>query len=387
LVVLAGPGFVLAQAKSAAQPVTISAQALPATHPAMQSPQAASVLTATSITMKVQAAPAMTALAELSKQSGYEIRPYDARQTARGPSVSVEAVAQPFWAVLREICAKGNLNLYNNGGDTDRRIQIAPSNWGGQGMMKASASIKGPFMCTLSNLERINNVDMSKPGEVSRSISVQMNVFVEPKVHATQVSYQPVVDEAVDENGNSMVPEHRGDEHSSMQSGRGISWYASLTLPYPKSNPGHRIAKLSGHIGATLQLQSEPMEIDDPLNAAETTKSIGGRHFTFKSLKKEGDRYMLEIVFYRDGRDQQEFSQAFNESPSIKLTDAKGRAYRFYNSGGNGDGETITRRFTLQKRSRDAADAPGEPVKLVIEVPTATQNVPIPFELIDLPMP
>jgi hypothetical protein len=352
----------------------------------MQSPQAASVLSATPITMRVQSAPAMTALAELSKQSGYEIKPIDPRQTSRGPNVSVEAVAEPFWAVLRDICAKGNLNLYSNGGNEERRIQIAPSNWGGQGMMKASASVKGPFMCVLSNLERVNNVDMSKPDEVSRMINVQLNVFVEPKVHAMQISYQPVVDEAVDENGNSMMPEHPVDERNSMQSGRGICWYESLTLPYPKNNPGHRIAKLSGHMGATIQLQSEPIEIGDPLNAAETSKTIGGRHFTFKSLKKDGDRYMLELVFYRDGRNPQEFNQVFNESPTIKLTDAKGRAYGFYNSGGNGDGEKITRRFTLQKRSR-GEEAPGEPVKLVIEIATATQNVPIPFELLDLPMP
>jgi hypothetical protein len=232
---------------------------------------------------------------------------------------------------------------------------------------------------------------MATPQVVDRKVSIQINTFIEPSVTMSQVSYQAVIEEAVDDNGNSMIPPQQDDSGRHMQSSRGISWHGNFSLPYPATNPGKRIVKLKGHLPATLNLASEPIEIADPLKAQETTKTVGGkRKVTFKSLKKEGESYAMELTFYRDDTDQRQFHEIFNETITLKLTDAQNRQYRYHNSGGQGSGDTITRRFTFQpppKRTSAEAGGASEPVKLVIEVPTGRQEIAIPFELVDLPLP
>jgi hypothetical protein len=63
-----------------------------------------------------------------------------------------------------------------------------------------------------------------------------------------------------------------------------------------------------------------------------------------------------------------------------------------WSSGGSSDGQKVTRQFTFNRRAVDgrriasSPDAP-EPDKLVIEIPTDVQDVAIPFELVDLPLP
>ena len=343
------------------------------------------------VSLKVQNVPAVAAFTELAKQSGYEIRPgYDGmftqRQRGHNLNVTLDIQNQPFWVVVREIGSRGSINLYDSGGNEDRVIQIAPGNYGGDGALRAAASIRGPFLVVVGNLQRINTVNMAKPAEVDRKIAVQIRTYIEPKIVTSQVSYEPMIEEAVDDNGNSMNIPPR--EHDNMQSGRGVSWYGHFQLPYPTTNPGKRIAKIKGNIPATIQLASEPMEIADPLKASETTKTLGKRTVTFKSLSKNGENYNLALVFYRDqSADNDAYNRMWNETIPMKLTDANNRAYRYYNGGGNGSGDSITRNFTFQPNSSTRANKPGEPTKLTIEVPTGTMEIAIPFELVNLPMP
>ena len=355
-------------------------------------PELAKAVAPRLVSLKVQNVPALTAFTELAKQSGYEIRPgYDGmftqRQRGHNLNVTLDIQNQPFWVVVREIGSRGSINLYDSGGSEDRTIQIAPGNYGGDGALRAAASIRGPFLVVVGDLQRVNSVNMAKPGEVDRKIAIQIRTYVEPKIVASQVSYEPVIEEAVDDNGNSMNVPPR--EHDNMQSGRGVAWYGHFQLPYPTTNPGKRIAKIKGHIPATIQMASEPMEIADPLKASETTKTLGKRKVTFKSLTKNGDNYNLALVFYRDANaDNEAYNRLWNETIPMKLTDANNRAFRYYNSGGSGSGDSITRNFTFQPPSgRTGANKPGEPTKLTIEVPTGTMEIAIPFELVNLPMP
>jgi hypothetical protein len=241
-------------------------------------------------------------------------------------------------------------------------------------------------MTLVTNIQRENTVQLNKPDVVNREIQIQICTFAEPKAVPTQYAYQPQVDEAIDDNGNAMTPETQSASQGSMQSGQGIGWNGYFQLPYPPSNPGKRIAKIRGHMAAIAQFGSEPIDITDPLKAAETTKTVGGQRITFKSLKKrDNGQYILELVYYRDGRDQNVFNQLYNTKVDLKLIDAKDGRYQFYNAGGHGDGESITREFNFSRRSNEP-NAP-EPTKLTIQVPTATQPIDIPFELVDLPMP
>jgi hypothetical protein len=377
----------------ATQPVIVSDKAFAPDDPAVaKTPAVATALTATLVNANFSNTPAMQAFADMAKQTGYKIELY---QGGGGPNrfgnVTYKASAQPFWAVMREICTRGNVGLYMWGDEDHDRIPILPSNYGDQNMFKASASVMGPYITIVTYLERVNTVNLAHPEKTERHIQIQMVTFAEPKAVPVQASWEASIDEAVDDNGNSMMPTAENRNNRNMQGSRGVSWQSNTNLPYPETNPGKRIAKLRGHSTAVVQLGSEPIDVPDPLKAAEMTKTVGGQRFTFKSLKKvdgQEGQYELSVVFYRDGKDPETFNQMWQMTPNLKLTDAKGEVFRFGGGGGNGDGEKITRQFRFYNRNggRNAAPA-AEPAKLVITVPSATQQVNVPFELADLPLP
>jgi hypothetical protein len=378
------------------QRAVVAPQAFKPDDPVMKAPQAAKALSATMVSATFENLPAMKAFAEMAKQSGYIIEPYagGGNNPTKYANVTAKIVDQPFWAAMREICTRGNVALYYYGDDEPGKIQLMPSNYGQQNMMKAAASIQGPYLSVVTNIDRVNTVNLATPDKTDRKVNLQIHTFAEPKARPMQYSYQPTIDDAVDDNGNKMVPDPNERQGPGMQSNRGISWYCYVQLPYPKSNPGKRIARVRGHIDAKVQLQSEPWEIADPLKAAETSKTVAGKKYTFKSLTKSGDNsgYKLEIVVNRGAdEDQNTFQQnAFNTEPVLKLTDASDGRYQPYSSGGTGGTDSVTRQFQFSRRGGGRAASekdPPAPTKLVIELPTATQDVPIPFELVDLPMP
>jgi hypothetical protein len=384
------------------QRAVVAPEAFKSSDPVMQSPQAAKALSATLVSARFENTPALEAFAELTKKTGYAIEPYDmggGSQTKYG-RVTVNIVNQPFWLAVREICTRANVSLNYYGGDSDpHTIQLMPSNYGQPHAMKAAVSIQGPYMTVINHLQRVNTVNMAEPEKVDRRVDLQVHTFAEPKARPTQYAYQPVIDEAVDENGNSMMPDPaERQEHT--QSARGVSFYSSVRLRYPTTNPGQRIARVRGHIDAKVQLQSEPWEIVDPLKATEQTRTFGAKKVTFKRFARSGSgQYIAEFVFHRgENEDQQAFQHsALQTEPALKLLDAANGRYQPWSAGGSSTDTEATRRFSFSRRDSGgrsaaapaAAAAPdaADPTKLVLEIPTEVKDVAIPFELVDLPLP
>src|SRR6185295_2370613 len=90
--------------------------------------------------------------------------------------------------------------------------------------------------------------------------------------------------------------------------------------------------------------------------------------------------YRLEFQFLRSDEQDQDFNKLWNEQIGLHLTDANGNEANFYQSGGTGNNEGITRYFSFRQLA-------GAPTKLVIDLSTGIQEINIPFELVNLPMP
>ena len=157
---------------------------------------------------------------------------------------------QPFWAVMtRDLHWRGNVNLYYYGGEEEEdRIPIMPSNYGNNGMMKAAASVQGPFLTFVTNLRRENTVSMSDPTVVERKINIQLYSFAEPKAVPMQIQYEPTVDEAADENGNSMMPD-REDNPRNMQSSRARRMVRLHVAGLPEGESGQADRQAQGAHG------------------------------------------------------------------------------------------------------------------------------------------
>jgi len=372
-----------APSQPATQPAIVSVDAFPAD--AKLAPELAAKFKAKLVTLNVTNMPALQAMTELAKVSGYTIKPaYDnvfSNGNRRPGNITISAVDQPFWSVFRDICVQGNISIYNNGGESDRTIRIAPGNYNGPSGMRGTVSIKGPFMFVPTYLERENSIHMASPNKVNRNIYVQSQMYVEPSATIAEMSYDPIVDEATDDHGNSMASDKLANRPTNMQQSRGIGSYCRMSMRYPTTNPGSHITTIKGHIAAMVAGGGGgTLEAPDPLNAAETTKTVAGRSITFHSLKKEGSRYVLELVMHRGDGDTQQFYRSFNAPLVCHLTDAKDEEATSYMMGGSGNGDSITRRFGF-----DAGANP--PTKLVVDVPGGLQQIDIPFELANLPLP
>ena len=356
----------------------------------------------TLITLKMTDVRPEAVMAEFAKQSGYEIQPGNDSMWQQGnlPNVSVAIDQQPFWAAFKQFCTDAGLVLYNSGSGS-RAIQLAPSNqYGGSSLFKCPASANGAFLVLVTNLQRTNSVDLSNSQNIQRNMSMQMQVMAEPKVRIVRFSYNPELTEAVDDKGNSLLIAGRSyDGGMNMSSSRGLMWNVSSSLQYP-ANAGQKIAKLRGRMRVMAQVRSEKIEIPDVLTAKDVSKTLDGHRMTLKEVKKTSDRqYQLTIVFYRDSMDQQKFYEMVN-NPTVRLLDSEGREFSFNgNYGGNSSGEQSEMKLgfsqgspggIIRRRIGDAgtpAPAGSEPAKLVWELATSTQEIFVPFEFTDLPLP
>ena len=94
-------------------------------------------------------------------------------------------------------------------------------------------------------------------------------------------------------------------------------------------------------------------------------------------------------MFYRDGRDGQQFHEMMN-NVSMALLDDEGHEFMLGGMmGSSGGADQIEAKMTFHRRggAEDAAGGVAEPTSLVWIVPTASREIGVPFEFSDLPLP
>jgi hypothetical protein len=346
----------------------------------------------TLVSLKFTDADVRTVFDELAKKSGYEIAPFNENffQHANLNKVTVDIDRQAFWSAFREISAKAGVSLQNTGyGGNDRRILYMPGGGGGNAM-KCPASINGAFMVVATSISRSNYVDLANPQNINRGLNLQLQVYTEPKVRVIGYSYQPELEEAADDRGNSLLAGGRerfmGRE---MNNARGWIWNVNCALQYPTANPGQKITKLRGKLRFTVPTRTETVEVADVMKARDISrKTAGGRRFMLKEVRRVSDRnYQVSVVLYRDNMDQQKFFQLI-QAPGVRLFDAQGREFNYNGVNRSGAGDQADAVLNFFARPRDDGGAgPGEPAKLTWEVSAGTQELVIPFEFADLPLP
>ena len=364
---------------------------VPAAAPAATDPKP-DVTAASRVSLKLDDVTPAAALAALSKQTGYTLRGYDEQmwQHVNLPKLSLDLKDQPFWSVVREVCGKGNIAPYPHspGGGVNTLTFIPTAQWGGASdLLACPAHVNGAFMFVATNVQRNSSVVLTTPRTVTRSLSVELQVFAEPKVRVLQYDYRPDVTEAVDENGRSLAPERGGPGRTTGSVGqRAGAWNMSVPLRYA-TDTGRRLARLKGVVKLTVQVGSESATFDDVMDAKDQAKDAGARRAVLKGVRHIDDnQYEVTLVFPRAGgpADPAEFQNGV-ENPTLQLLDADGRAFQFGGSNGirDDDGEQLTAAYTF------FANGPqnGRPVKLVWEVATGSREITVPFEFSDLPLP
>jgi hypothetical protein len=331
--------------------------------------------------------------AELGRQANAELLPVPAELWELRPwgRITVDVQRKPFWAALREISDETGVEL-RQWNDGMRLLQSAGGHTAGRW------TVSGPFLISLNRCGRSQSIDYAQADAVSSEFQLTFTAMAEPKLHVLRAAYLARLDEARDEKGNSLLPtEFAGQvealEQSFVANSSGV-WQFTARLHWVPET-GSQLSVLRGAVAALVQTRHETIEVPDVLSAAGITRSSGGVSLTVTDIKKSGERYDLTAVLSRDRAaaapapgDGVVWDHIHHAPNDLKLLDDQNRPLlrSRLDTAGAGDSVEVSMTFARQDASGTRV-RPGEPFKLVWQIPIETKELSIPFEFHDVPIP
>jgi hypothetical protein len=373
----------------AARALAQQAGANPATQPSTQPAAAAEAVESlgpvTRITLKLDNAKPADAFAELSKQAGFELRPspknlWEGREWA---TVTLDLKDVSFWQAVRELCDKVGVSIQRQGLERDMIIlQGGGRIWG-----QAPAFEAGPFMIVARTLNRTHVVDLNAKAGDTRTCTVGMIIYSEPKLRVLRISSQPEIEVAVDENGRSLVAIQPPVVAKGVLAYANTWTWSVSALLHPPADAGQSISLLKGSVRALVQTRADTVEVDKIDTTRTVVKTASGHKLTVKDFRKTGTSYSLSLNVTRDPSTGSAWKEA-NLSNMFRLVDSEGHALtrRSYGSGGT-LADSVDLQLSFAQEDWNGNAAAGEPAKLIWEVPAETKEVAVPFEFRDLPLP
>jgi hypothetical protein len=295
----------------------------------------------------------------------------------------VDFTDRPFWSAVWEACGLWNLSIQQNySNDLTRHIMLFST-----GQMPAGDMPKLPvyeadgFVIQALSFSRQQSVSYSQAGSATNFCNVQLRVYVDPALRVQSYNSTARTDQAVDDAGNSMTQNVNGRmPFVGSSPPHSLLFDCDVPLKYP-NNPGKKIARLKGSLQLRVADKMDSLTIDKPLQAAQTSKTIGNITVTFYSLKKMAEpNYQLSVSFDVNTIGSDTVWQLLQNN--AQLLDDKGR--QFQEVGGSG----TWNKYTVNYVRHAGEDSPiGDPVKWVIELPSKAHTMRVPFEFKDLPLP
>jgi hypothetical protein len=362
--------------------ILLTAHALaaePPTQPTTQ-PTKSAALEPVLITMHLKDVHPKAVFAELGNQVNANFRPSPAGlwEGKQWPTVSIDLDNASFFDALKEISDK--TGLYIQRGTVERNFFIVPEVGVGRLWTSYPISQSGQFLFSLHALDRAHRTDFVT-GQTTRQVNVRLMLYTEPKLRVLKISPQTVMREAVDELGNKLVP--IAGPVTSVTSTWAWSLNGRLTLPV---NAGSRIERLTGAARLIVQTQSAIAEIPDVLHATDVERVVAGHRLVVKKVGARGETYTVSMTITRDPAKAGGWGD-INLSSTFRLVDANGMPLSRRNYGGGTNMADYTELNLMFGRDDWNGEGAGPPAKLIWEVPTATQEIEVPFSFEDVPLP
>ncbi|HEY0076149.1 MAG TPA: hypothetical protein VGB77_18755 [Abditibacteriaceae bacterium] len=351
----------------------------------------------TRVTLHLKDATAQAVVDAFSQQSGVPLRMLFFEEAAPLPKYTIDIENQPFWTALNEVCRKLQLAPQLAG---DRNIQdLLPGN--PDETLGVLLPVHPLVALTARELRHEHNFSLKGTAENIQSVNdthtLYFNgwVLLDPKVRVAP-STTPVVtiSEAVDDKGNVLKDNQSGA--SFVQSP--VLWDLQINLQ-GRADAGQKLTRLKGNIKTFIVTKREVWEVpnlgDVVGPVVKTIKSEQGNE-TYKllDLAQEGKVYEITMSVQRPPQaapaapldedfNTQQLRIARQDIGSMaRLLDAKGRDIPYLDS--RVEGENIILQFGPQA---EGENAPGIPVKMVLDIPVEFRELDIPFEYKNLPLP
>lgn len=339
------------------------------------------------ITMHLTSVHPRDAIAELVKQTDVSVQiwPENLYEQQRGPgnmlpqSVDVNADGRPFWSVLDDICTGAKLFPQNMGNNAS--VTLQESN-GRSAFGRRPQSVGALATVVADSLQRNHTIalDSDNP-QVQRSCGATLVAYVDPRVGMIKFQNQPNIEKAEDENSQSIAVAPTG------QPGWNDAWCKWMVqntfvpLDYDPQT-SHKLATLKGSIRVTVAADVDKIEFTDLENAEGTEKEAAGVKVACQEFKQEGNSAHMKVRITRTEMSKEMFrtlfGRIFNDG---KFVTADGKRLQVSGGGGGGDDGLS---YTLDCNFGNEND---KPVKLIWEITTRTEEIDLPFEFHDLPLP
>jgi hypothetical protein len=348
----------------------------------------------TRITLHVRDMGTKALLAELAKQSGARmaLAPPDLLEKNSIPPATLDLDQAPFWSALEQVSRKTGLEPVFSTEDPYPRFQLG---LGGGSFWDEPHVVAGPVIVFADDVERTNVVELGRTKHhFDREMVVNLMAVVEPGVRALYASPRVKVKQAVDENGRTLTPppEDPSDAIDEEGAASGLfAWNLAVMLEARPDGASRKIARLKGQTSLRVQTAEQRIEIDNIMKARNVVKVANGAPVTVRSLKKADIEYILQLNLRREKTTAAAWRDLHYSiyGGQMALYDEQGRLVASRATENGGDyGQTkidATLRFVREPGISDPQA--GEPFKLVWLAPTAGVDVPINFELTDLPIP
>ena len=349
-----------------------------------------------SITLHARDLPARKLVEELARQAGAAIPvspPELFAHNAVAP-VSLDVEGQSFWRALAEVGRKTGLEPIASPDDPYPRLALGLGNGA---FWQEPHAFGGPVVIFANDVERNHSVELrrSRPPEFERRVTVNLTAFVEPGLRVLSTSPTVQVKSAVDEAGRRLTPaggDPEAPDFSPVNNpGNGLyCWNLAVVLDAPPAG-ARKIAKLSGLTHVRVQTGFERVEVDDVMKRRNVARTVAGVPFTFKSLKKADIEYILQVALRREKKPQRDWHNLHGSlyNGHLALYDDKNRlvAGRATENGGDYGESKIEATLRFVREPGVSDPTAGDPYRLVWLAPTQSRDLPVSFELQDLPIP
>jgi len=347
----------------------------------------------TVITLHVKDASAGAAFTALAAQAGLDLvlDPPELWQQLGSPKVTIDAERSDYWVVLRDLCRQAGVEpeLSDNSVEAMKlHLTQGSGDW-----CSFPAVASGTLLIAADSLTRTNSVRFSMPDSIDRSCSLQLNVYTESKVHLLHDSGVLRMEEATDNNGNQLLSSEDQNDLSGCTNGH--QWNISINLKYPPG-AGDKIARLKGAMYFLVPTKTESVEIADIMSAKNVRCTCAGREIVVHKMQKNQNVYELHATVVRGGLNDQEWQELCNPHDLLRLLDENGHVIPFNGMTESEGGEkqvnfTLTfdagSDMTSGRGADKATPAASKPAKLVLQIPTETREMAIPFEFTNLTLP
>lgn len=332
------------------------------------------------LTLHFKNAAASDVMAEISRQCFTPLltAPEHLFQQEPFPTVTVDVDHQPFWAVVPKICQQLGVDF--------RHFQGGMRLMRSGGMQADGVSrIEGSFLIVATQITFSRTRSFAAKNEQTQ-FGMQIAVYPEPKLNVLRGSGSIQAEQAIDDNGNSLLPE--GASLNRVWGGfMGFGgWSLYAPLHYPK-NIGSRIARFKGSTGFVIQVESQKVEFPNLVSFQPATRFMYDMPVLFEAFKKEGDVWKLHLHINQPnfgGSQWQQFMEGVQNR--LQVLDGAGNALDHRGMSTSSNNATMDLTLDFARSNGPTGQMSGEPVRLVWEVPTKTRELTVPIDFRDLPL-